>query len=92
MAGTSHVSVPIGKPERGVGSMTGRISAMLQSLSGRPVGTPMISSRIAAMTDDPTILSRKLAVLIDADNASPGIAAGLFAEIAKIGEASVRRI
>lgn len=43
------------------------------------------------MTDDP-IAFRKLAVLIDADNASPQIAAGLFEEIAKIGEASVRRI
>lgn len=35
---------------------------------------------------------RRLAVLIDADNASPKIAAGLFEEIAAIGEASVRRI
>lgn len=34
----------------------------------------------------------RLAVLIDADNASPRIAAGLFEEVAKIGEASVRRI
>lgn len=34
----------------------------------------------------------RLAVLIDADNASPRIATGLFEEIAKIGEASVRRI
>jgi uncharacterized LabA/DUF88 family protein len=34
----------------------------------------------------------RLAVLIDADNASPRIADGLFAEIAQIGEASVRRI
>ena len=34
----------------------------------------------------------RLAVLIDADNASARIADGLFAEIAKIGEASVRRI
>ncbi|QAY77568.1 NYN domain-containing protein [Sphingosinicella sp. BN140058] len=34
----------------------------------------------------------RLAVLIDADNASPRIARGLFEEIAKIGEASVRRI
>ncbi|HEY3697223.1 NYN domain-containing protein [Phenylobacterium sp.] len=34
----------------------------------------------------------RLAVLIDADNASPRIAQGLFEEIAKIGEASVRRI
>lgn len=36
--------------------------------------------------------SPRLAVLIDADNASPKIAPGLFEEIAKIGEASVRRI
>jgi uncharacterized LabA/DUF88 family protein len=34
----------------------------------------------------------RLAVLIDADNTSPRIAAGLFEEIAKIGEASVRRL
>lgn len=34
----------------------------------------------------------RLAVLIDADNASPRIVDGLFEEIAKIGEASVRRI
>ena len=34
----------------------------------------------------------KLAVLIDADNASPRIVDGLFEEIATIGEASVRRI
>ena len=36
--------------------------------------------------------SARLAVLIDADNASPRIADGLFDEIAKMGEASVRRI
>jgi uncharacterized LabA/DUF88 family protein len=36
--------------------------------------------------------SPRLAVLIDADNASPKIADGLFEEIAKLGEASVRRI
>jgi uncharacterized LabA/DUF88 family protein len=34
----------------------------------------------------------RLAILIDADNASARIAKGLFEEIAKIGEASVRRI
>jgi hypothetical protein len=34
----------------------------------------------------------RLAVLIDADNASARIADGLFEEIAKLGEASVRRI
>jgi NYN domain/OST-HTH/LOTUS domain len=36
--------------------------------------------------------SARLAVLIDADNTSARIADGLFDEIAKIGEASVRRI
>lgn len=35
---------------------------------------------------------RRFAVLIDADNTSPRIVAGLFEEIAKFGEASVRRI
>jgi hypothetical protein len=40
----------------------------------------------------PESRSARLAVLIDADNTSPRIAAGLFEEIAKIGEASVRRI
>jgi hypothetical protein len=34
--------------------------------------------------------TRRFAVLIDADNTSPSIAAGLFEEIAKFGEASVR--
>jgi uncharacterized LabA/DUF88 family protein len=34
----------------------------------------------------------RFAVLIDADNTSPQIAAGLFEEISKFGEASVRRI
>jgi hypothetical protein len=43
-----------------------------------------------AMASEPR--SPRLAVLIDADNASPKIADGLFEEIAKIGEASVRRI
>ena len=36
--------------------------------------------------------SPRLAVLIDADNASAKIVDGLFEEIAKIGGASVRRI
>jgi len=36
--------------------------------------------------------SPRLAVLIDADNASARIAGGLFEEVAKLGEASVRRI
>lgn len=38
------------------------------------------------------VRSPHLAVLIDADNTSPQIADGLFQEIAKFGEASVRRI
>ena len=42
------------------------------------------------MPDDTRL--RRFAVLIDADNTSPRIAAGLFEEIAKFGEASVRRI
>lgn len=42
------------------------------------------------MPSDPR--SQRLAVLIDADNASAKIVDGLFEEIAKIGEASVRRI
>lgn len=36
--------------------------------------------------------SSRLAILIDADNAPPRIAKGLFEEVASIGEASVRRI
>ena len=36
--------------------------------------------------------SRRFAVLIDADNTSPRIATGLFEEIARFGEATVRRI
>src|SRR3546814_1056566 len=36
--------------------------------------------------------SPRLAVLIDADNTSAKIADGLFEEIARMGEASVRRI
>lgn len=42
------------------------------------------------MTSEPR--SPRLAVLIDADNTSAKIVDGLFEEIAKIGEASVRRI
>src|SRR6476469_5639456 len=42
------------------------------------------------MTDENR--TRRFAVLIDADNTSPKIVAGLFEEIAKFGEASSRRI
>jgi uncharacterized LabA/DUF88 family protein len=47
-------------------------------------------SKGATLADDNR--PRRFAVLIDADNTSPRIAAGLFDEIAKFGEASVRRI
>ena len=42
------------------------------------------------MTDENQ--QRRFAILIDADSASHRIAAGLFKEIAKLGEANVRRI
>lgn len=42
------------------------------------------------MHNTPSI--KNLAVLIDADNTSPNIAESLFAEIATIGAAGVRRI
>src|SRR6202166_1588142 len=45
---------------------------------------------LSPMPDDTRL--RRFAVLIDADNTSPRIAAGLFEEVAKFGEASVRRI
>ncbi|MEP6633719.1 MAG: NYN domain-containing protein, partial [Luteimonas sp.] len=35
---------------------------------------------------------RRLAVLIDADNAQPSVIEGLLAEVAKFGVASVKRI
>jgi uncharacterized LabA/DUF88 family protein len=47
-------------------------------------------SNTGPMPDAPR--SRRFAVLIDADNTSPRIAAGLFEEIARFGEATVRRI
>src|ERR1700756_4533828 len=47
--------------------------------------------RGAAMKTEQQRLPR-FAVLIDADNTSPQIASGLFEEVAKFGEASVRRI
>ena len=46
------------------------------------------SATTPATDDDP----RRLAVLIDADNAQPAVIAGLLAEVAKFGVASVKRI
>jgi len=45
---------------------------------------------VPAMADENRL--PRFAILIDADNTSPRIAAGLFEEVAKFGEASVRRI
>jgi hypothetical protein len=50
----------------------------------------MIGQEEQSMPSEPR--SPRLAVLIDADNTSAKIADGLFEEVAKIGEASVRRI
>jgi uncharacterized LabA/DUF88 family protein len=52
-------------------------------------GGPMLFKALN-MADE--IRSPRFAVLIDADNTSPRIAAALFEEVAKFGEASVRRI
>ncbi len=51
----------------------------------------MVSSRLVAKieADEPTL---RLAVLIDADNAQAAVIDGLLAEIARFGEATVRRI
>ncbi len=51
----------------------------------------MVSSRLGAKIDfeEPTL---RLAVLIDADNAQAAVIEGLLAEIARFGEATVRRI
>src|SRR3984885_814244 len=53
--------------------------------------SPATSAGDAAMNTEQQRLPR-FAVLIDADNTSPQIAGGLFEEVAKFGEASVRRI
>ncbi len=75
---------------RGCASFAGKpdirsLSSVRRSSSATP---PSIKVTMSFETDRP----RRLAVLIDADNASPRIAAGLFEEIATVGEASVRRI
>ena len=51
----------------------------------------MVSPRMSAKADseEPTL---RLAVLIDADNAQASLIEGLLAEIARFGEATVRRI
>lgn len=60
----------------------------MKSASDRPLTAPGYGRVMANDVERP----RRLAALIDADNASPRIAKGLFEEVAAIGEASVRRI
>src|SRR5689334_10556780 len=78
----------------------------LRNLSGSPVGgktgggkagrvacrwrPASATDTLSPMSTDSRSERYRLAVLIDADNASARIADGLFEEIAKLGEASVR--
>jgi len=62
---------------------------MRESDLGDRLGGPFLL-HCALMAIEPQ--TPRLAVLIDADNTSARIAPGLFQEIAKLGEASVRRI
>jgi uncharacterized LabA/DUF88 family protein len=65
-----------------------------QAIPGRRNWVNMVhreSHRDAVMQPEQQRLPR-FAVLIDAENTSPQIAGGLFEEVAKFGEASVRRI
>src|SRR6266403_633888 len=76
---TTPFPVQIGSPVREAENRGG----ILVTLSGTNSGGPNMPEESR---------TRRLAILIDADNTSPRIAAGLFEEIAKFGEASVRRI
>ena len=51
----------------------------------------MVSPRLIAKIEAEESVSR-LAVLIDADNAQAAVIEGLLAEVAKFGEATVKRI
>ncbi|HLD65724.1 MAG TPA: NYN domain-containing protein [Pseudomonas sp.] len=54
--------------------------------------TPRYAPRQDALRQEPEEAQKRLAVLIDADNAQASIVEGLFEEIAKFGVASVKRI
>ena len=55
------------------------------------LGSEMVSPRLVAKieSEEPTL---RLAVLIDADNAQAAVIEGILAEVARFGEASVKRI
>jgi uncharacterized LabA/DUF88 family protein len=87
-----HFSVPLShtghyqfaiRPAR-----AGRVPLTLDELRVFPASLKL--DEVLNMADENRL--RRFAVLIDADNTSPRIAAGLFEEVAKFGEASVRRI
>lgn len=60
-------------------------------LANQKTGIILVSPRLVAKieSEEPTL---RLAVLIDADNAQAAVIEGLLAEIARFGEATVRRI
>jgi uncharacterized LabA/DUF88 family protein len=69
-------------------SLTAAMISAIHAVAGRNRSSD--AHRGANMAEENRPL--RFAVLIDADNTSPRIAAGLFEEVAKFGEASVRRI
>jgi len=70
--------------------MNANLAASRALCSGPETGVTMISPRLVAKieSEEPTL---RLAVLIDADNAHAAVIAGLLAEIARFGEATVRK-
>ena len=83
--------LPTGTTDGVIGPDTITAIRAWQSAAGMtPDGfaTASVLAAAALMAERPP----RLAVLIDADNTSPKVADGLFDEVAKIGEASLRRI
>jgi len=56
------------------------------------IGADLVSPRLVAKNEPEESSTLRLAVLIDADNAQAAVIEGLLAEIARFGEATVRRI
>lgn len=81
--------LPAGFDVIGFGEIRRKPEHMLLWQRRKP--SPMVARKMAARIEsgDPTL---RLAVLIDADNAQAAVIEGLFAEIARFGEASVKRI
>jgi hypothetical protein len=80
---------------RRTSSIGGSLKSVYQSIdlpSPQLTTAAYVAALLGRLIMPSELRSRRLAVLIDADNASAKIPDGLFEEIAKIGEASVRRI